>query len=75
MAKTNKDRTNFIELRAQGFSFEKISKELNISKPTLMKWEKHFIKNAAPHTSGGLKAFCKPYCHASIYTQGRKSFT
>lgn len=38
----------FIELRAKGISFEKISKELNISKPTLIKWAKelaHDIQN------------------------------
>lgn len=30
----------FIELRAKGMSFEGISKELDVSKPTLIKWSK-----------------------------------
>jgi len=42
MAKTNKDKEKFIELRAQGLSFDKISKQINISKPSLMRWEKEY---------------------------------
>ena len=37
-----KDETtkeNFIQLRAEGFSFDRIGKEISVSKPTLMKWE------------------------------------
>ena len=44
MAKNYKDKEKFIELRAEGLSFEKISKQLKISKPTLMRWEKELIK-------------------------------
>lgn len=32
----------FIELRAEGLSFDEIAKKVNISKPTLIKWSKEF---------------------------------
>jgi hypothetical protein len=32
----------FIELRAEGRSFDEIAKRMNISKPTLIKWGKEF---------------------------------
>lgn len=35
-------KSDFISLRAQGFSFDKISKMLEVSKPTLLKWSKEF---------------------------------
>ncbi|MBU1083425.1 hypothetical protein KKE14_03255 [Patescibacteria group bacterium] len=40
MSKTLDDRGQFIELRARGYSFSKISEELEISKPTLIEWSK-----------------------------------
>ena len=40
--KTIDQKEKFIELRAKGFSFEKISKEINVSKPTLIKWQSEF---------------------------------
>ena len=40
----NDEKNRFIELRARGLSFDKISAELNISKPTLIKWNKEMIK-------------------------------
>jgi len=40
MSKTLDERQQFIELRAKGYSFQKISDELDISKPTLMEWSK-----------------------------------
>lgn len=36
--KTQNEKKRFIELRAKGLSYDKISKELEISKPTLIKW-------------------------------------
>ncbi len=42
MAKTVDEQTKFIELRAKGNSFEKIAKEIKVSKPTLLKWDKEF---------------------------------
>ncbi len=35
-------KEKFIELRSQGLSFEKISKEINVSKPTLIKWNQEY---------------------------------
>ena len=36
--KDTAQKEKFIQLRAQGLSFDKISKEINTSKPTLLKW-------------------------------------
>lgn len=36
--KTNVEKEQFIQLRAQGLSYDKIATELDISKPTLIKW-------------------------------------
>ena len=41
------DKQKFIELRAQGFSFDKIVQELGISKPTLLKWSQEYSKEIA----------------------------
>jgi hypothetical protein len=40
--KTQADKKKFIELRSKGLSFENISQQLHISKPTLMKWNQEF---------------------------------
>ena len=40
MSKDNNTKHRFIELRGQGLSFDKIVKELGVSKGTLLKWEK-----------------------------------
>jgi len=42
--KENKVKEEFIKLRAGGLSFDKITKEINVSKPVLMKWEKEFTR-------------------------------
>jgi len=39
MTKTLEEKEKFIQLRARGYSFDKISEEMNISKPTLIKWQ------------------------------------
>jgi len=36
--KSAEEKQKFVELRAQGLSFEKIAQELSVSKPTLIKW-------------------------------------
>jgi orotate phosphoribosyltransferase-like protein len=41
MSKTLDEKQQFIELRAKGYSFQKISDELKISKPTLIEWSKN----------------------------------
>jgi len=40
--KDQKTKDKFIEMRAQGLSFNKIAKELKVSKPTLIKWSREF---------------------------------
>lgn len=40
-------KERFVELRAQGLSFDKISKEINVSKPTLIKWNQEYSKEVA----------------------------
>jgi hypothetical protein len=40
-------KEKFIQLRAQGFSFDKISKEMGISKPTLIKWNQEYSKEVS----------------------------
>ena len=35
-------KEKFILLRAEGLSFDKIAKKINISKPTLIEWQKDF---------------------------------
>lgn len=40
MAANLEKQQKFIELRAEGLSFDEIAKKVNISKPTLIKWSK-----------------------------------
>ncbi len=40
MAATQKTREQFIELRAENISFDKIAKQLKVSKSTLITWAK-----------------------------------
>ena len=40
MAKTIDDRRRFVDMRARGYSFQKISEEISVSKPTLIAWAK-----------------------------------
>ena len=39
MTKTLEEVEKFIELRAKGYSFDKIAQETGVSKPTLLKWQ------------------------------------
>ena len=41
------DKDKFIELRAQGLSFNKISDQIGVSKPILIKWNNEFKKEIA----------------------------
>lgn len=38
MTKTNEDVEKFLQLRAQGWSFDRIAAEIGVSKPVLLKW-------------------------------------
>lgn len=40
MSKTLEQVEQFITLRARGYSFEKISQQIGVSKPVLLKWER-----------------------------------
>jgi len=42
--KTIEQKEEFIQLRAKGFSFDKIAEELEVSKPTLLKWNGEFLE-------------------------------
>ena len=44
MTKTIEEKEKFIQLRAQGLSFDKISEELNVSKNTLLSWSGEFFE-------------------------------
>lgn len=39
---TNEKKEKFIQLRAKGYSFDKIAKKLKMSKQTLIDWNKEF---------------------------------
>lgn len=45
MTKSIVEAEKFIELRAKGFSFDKIAEETGISKPTLLKWNKEYMEH------------------------------
>jgi len=45
--KDNDVKHEFIKLRAQGVSFDKISNELQVSKQTLINWQSEFIDEIA----------------------------
>lgn len=49
--KESECKEKFIQLRVENKSFDKISDELNVSKPTLIKWSKEF-----QHQIANLKA-------------------
>jgi hypothetical protein len=41
--KDNNTRQQFIEMRAKGISFDKIAKELQVAKSTLIEWSKTYL--------------------------------
>lgn len=45
--KLQSEKEGFIQLRARGLSFDKISVEIGVSKPTLLKWDQEFAKEIA----------------------------
>lgn len=42
--KTIEQKGKFVQLRAKGFSYDKISEELEVSKNTLLKWNGEFLQ-------------------------------
>ena len=54
-------KNSFVELRANGWSFDRISKKLNVSKPTLIKWQSE-LKNEIEETKNtNLEAIKEKY--------------
>lgn len=48
--KSTEQKERFIELRASGLSFDKIVKELGVSKPTLIKWQNELSEQISEAT-------------------------
>jgi hypothetical protein len=60
--KTQEEIQKFIQLRAQGYSFDKIAKKMKISKSTLLKWSRKYALEIANARSCGLEALRQRYC-------------
>ena len=61
MAKGIEDKERFIELRAKGLSFEKISQELNVGKTCLVNWSKEFVVEVSNFREMELEALREQY--------------
>ena len=59
--KTIDTKERFIELRAQGWSFDKIAKELKVSKVALVDWAKEFEEEIANLKAVELEALYEKY--------------
>ncbi len=59
--KNQQTKERFIELRAKGFSFERIAKELKVSKQTLINWSKELKIEVANLKAIELEALQEKY--------------
>ena len=59
--KTRAERQRFIQLRAEGLSFEKIARKMRISKRTLLDWSKKYESEIAELKAGQLEALREQY--------------
>lgn len=59
--KDQETKSRFVELRATGLSFDKIAKELNVSKKTLIEWSKHLSLEISNLKSIELEALLERY--------------
>ncbi|MGG0487412.1 hypothetical protein ABEY65_29120 [Priestia aryabhattai] len=59
--KENDKKHHFIELRAQGFSFDKIANKLGIAKSTLIQWSKEFETEIANLKAIEMEALFEKY--------------
>ena len=72
MAATQKTREKFIELRAENVSFDKIAKQLKVSKSTLIMWARLYeldIQNLRAITHEALNERYKAgqqHCHPPL---------
>lgn len=58
---TVEQKEKFIELRAKGYSFDKIAKELGRAKQTLIDWSKELEEEIANHKALELEALYEKY--------------
>lgn len=61
MAKNQETRERFIELRARGRSYAKISEAIKVSKPTLIKWNRQYSDEIEQLQSEELLAMCERF--------------
>ncbi len=59
--KDQETKDKFVELRVKGMSFNKIAKELNTSKQTLINWSKEFEHEINNLKAIELEALCEKY--------------
>src|SRR2546430_15588955 len=53
---TTQTKTEFVKLRAQGWSFARISSQLRVSKPTLVSWNRQHLSQLHSPRAQELKA-------------------
>ena len=58
---TIKTKERFIELRAQGYSFDKIAGKLKVAKVTLVNWAKEYEEEITNHKALELEALYEKY--------------
>ncbi len=66
-------RRKFVELRARGISYVKISKKLNVSKNTLIAWSKQLQLDIANHRAIEKEGLCEEFklgCEQRIRVSG-----
>jgi len=68
MTKSMAEVEKFIELRARGQSFEKISQALSVSKPVLLKWEVQYASQVEESQFFELQAVLE---HCQVMRQAR----
>ena len=61
MAKDNETKNKFIELRGNGLSFDKIVKQLDVSKGVLLKWDKEFKQEISELKFISIEAMIEQY--------------
>ena len=59
--KGKEKKFKFIELRAKGLSYDKISEELNVSKPTLLQWKSQLQRELANAEFTEMQSFLEQF--------------
>ncbi len=60
--KDTETKQKFIELRASGLSYDRIAKELQVSKPTLIAWAREFEIELSNLKAVELESLLESYC-------------